>query len=360
MNKILFICFVSALFCSCSKKVDESINTLSVKLGDTSDYVNLSNVVSSSECIPLETNDSVIIDDIVKVISHEGSIYVADRFSVFKYDGDGKFNSKFDRHGIGPDEYIHISDLLVGEEEELWILSRSGQNLYNYAWNGTLKGSINLNCWATKMCALNLDAPENVEGYLPIDDKKSQYLHVMGHNYFLPVGESGETYFYQQFCDTIYQIGEKGISSAFYVDFAGRNIPKSFFDNEYQNIMDFFQTLLPRGYAYGVNWLWGNGKTFWLSYYYGGEPYLSILSGNETCKNVYELHEDMSLLGYPIRLEELPVCIQSADELIMALSPVDIMEYGKKNLNIHQQDELKQRIHYTGDDQNVVLLKLKL
>lgn len=384
MNKIFIWLLTLIIFASCTKKIDNGINVLTVNLGDTTDYVNLSDVVSFSECIPLETNDSVIIDNIIKVISENGTIYVADRFSIYKFDDNGKFQSKFDKHGIAPDEYIHISDFFMGENEEIWILSRSGQCLYNYGWDGNLKKVIKLNCWATKMCVvdkesvllyvgnekdkdnncqlllLNLNTQEIRAKYLPINDKKSKYLHIMGHNYFLPSKDGKEICFYQMFNDTIYQMGENGLSPKYYLNLDNKNIPISFFDNEYQNVMDFFQHLSPKGWAYGINWMWEREGVFWLSYYYQGECYLNILSNNQISKNVYELRDDLSLFGYPIKFEDLGVFPQSSDELIFALSPVGIIEYGMKHLDMEQQSLLKQKIRYLGDDQNMVLLKLKL
>lgn len=126
------------------------------------------------------------------------------------------------------------------------------------------------------------------------------------------------------------------------------------------NLRVFFQHLSPKGYAYGINWFCGNNENFWLSYYYQGECYLSVLSGNGASKNVYALVDDLSLWGCPIKFRELGVFPQSSDELIFALSPVDIIEYGETNLDKKQQELLKQKIHYTGDDQNMVLLKMKL
>lgn len=384
MNKILILFSILALFCSCVKKADESMHILSVKLGNAADYVNLSDVVSQSECIPLETSDSVIVDDIVRIVSKENEIYVADRLSIYKYDSTGKFQSKFDKHGIAPDEYIHISDFFIGKNGELWILSRSGQCLYNYAWDGTLSEVIQLDCWATRMCPvdeehvliyvgnekdknndyqlglLSLNTKKIADRYLPIDDKRSRYLHVVGHNYFSPTNENGEIYFSQMFSDTIYQVGVDKLTPVYYVNLGNNNIPNSFFDNEYQNIMDFFQHLSPKGYAYGINWLWGNDKVFWLSYYYQGECYLSILSANGSTRSAYELRDDLSLFGYPIKFEGLGVFPQSCNELILAVSPVDIIEYGKANLDLQEQKLLQQQIHYVGDDQNMVLLRLKL
>lgn len=384
MKKILVLCGVLALLSSCARKTEGNLRVLTVNMGDTSDYVKLSDVVSSSEYIPLETNDSIIIDDIVKVISHKETLYVADRFAIYKYDSEGRFQSKFDKHGIAPDEYIHLSDFYIGDKGDLWILSRGGKTLYNYDWKGSLKEAIQLNCWATKMypideehlllyvgneksednycqlVVLNPRIRKITERYLPIDDKKSEYLHVMGRNYFLPINSEGNIYFYQMFNDTIYQVEKNSLIPAYYVNFGDRNIPASFFDNDYQNIMDFFQRLSPKGYAYGINWFCGNNEIFWLSYYYQGECYLSVLSGNGASKNVYALVDDLSLWGYPIKFRELGVFPQSSDELIFALSPVDIIEYGETNLDKEQQELLKQKIHYTGDDQNMVLLKMKL
>lgn len=378
------MCLFSFLFLySCQRQTQESLPTLKITLGNTSDQLNLSEIALSAQCIPLETNDSVIIDKIVRVVSKKNVIYVADRFSIFKYD-DGKFQGKLDRHGIGPEEYIHISDFLVDEDGDIWILSRSGQCLYKYEWDGTLRDTIKLDFWASKMSLLdkenmllyigneknekndwqlrqlNLKRKEMVNNYLPIDDRKSAYLHVVSNNYFSPASEKSEIYFSQVFCDTIYKLTPSGFSPIYYVNLDNKNIPHSFFDVGYQNIMDFFQNLSPKGYAYGVNFFMKSENAFWISYYYKGGCYLSVLSDDGTCKNAFELRDNLCLSGYPIKFEDLGIFVQSTDEVIITLLPTDIVEYGNKYLNIEQQTALKNKINYTGEDQNMILLKVKI
>lgn len=74
--------------------------------------------------------------------------------------------------------------------------------------------------------------------YLEIDDNKSVYLHVKSLNHFSYSGDS--RFFYQMFNDTIYTLNKGGVPTPEYLlSFADKNIPSSFYEQKYSNIMDF-------------------------------------------------------------------------------------------------------------------------
>lgn len=90
------------------------------------------------EVIPLETTDSSVMGDIMKVISAKGRIFVApwNGKSIFIFDRSGKYLSRIDKEGRGPGEYLKISDFMVTEEpEEIVVYAREGK-LNFYDWDG--------------------------------------------------------------------------------------------------------------------------------------------------------------------------------------------------------------------------------
>lgn len=90
------------------------------------------------EVIPLETTDSSVMGDIMKVISAKDRIFVApwNGKSIFMFDRKGKYLSRIDKEGRGPGEYLRISDFMVTEEpEEIVLYAREGK-LNFYDWEG--------------------------------------------------------------------------------------------------------------------------------------------------------------------------------------------------------------------------------
>lgn len=90
------------------------------------------------EVIPLETTDSSVMGDIMKVIALKDRIFVAawNGKSIFIFNREGKYLSRIDKEGRGPGEYLRISDFMVTDEpEEIVVYAREGKLNY-YDWDG--------------------------------------------------------------------------------------------------------------------------------------------------------------------------------------------------------------------------------
>lgn len=90
------------------------------------------------EVIPLETTDSSVMGDIMKVVAVKDRIFVApwNGKSIFIYDRKGKYLGRIDKEGRGPGEYLQISDFMVTEEpREITVYAREGK-LNFYDWEG--------------------------------------------------------------------------------------------------------------------------------------------------------------------------------------------------------------------------------
>jgi hypothetical protein len=99
------------------------------------------------EYIPLETNDEFVTQGvvmatgskyiIVKNWSHDGDIFIFDRNT-------GKALRKINRLGKGPEEYTHITDIVLEEEiNELFINSMTTKKILVYDLSGNFKRSFN-------------------------------------------------------------------------------------------------------------------------------------------------------------------------------------------------------------------------
>ena len=94
----------------------------------------LSELLTDVEIIPLETNDSSLLDVQAKYLAIKGSIYASSMNEIFKFDGKGKFVGKLSRIGQGPGDYTSINDYEVVSRSgklEIWIAHNRGISRYD-------------------------------------------------------------------------------------------------------------------------------------------------------------------------------------------------------------------------------------
>lgn len=91
-----------------------------VEQTDASARIDLKNITTPSfydyfsqmEVIPLETNDSSLINNMTKIIHRNNHFYILDRETkrIVVFDDNGKFLEEINKLGIGPGEYSEIAD----------------------------------------------------------------------------------------------------------------------------------------------------------------------------------------------------------------------------------------------------------
>ncbi|WP_294629500.1 6-bladed beta-propeller [uncultured Bacteroides sp.] len=379
MNRfLLFICLFFLVSCNVQSTKETDVSSLNIDFASMQPSLDISSISSSIRYIPLETNDSIIIDEPIQVLIKKGYVYVADNSAVYKFDMEGNVLASLRHRGDAPDDYLSITDIQIDEMENIWILSRNNQSLFNYSWDGTLLKKVELNAWGAKISLLsegkmllyigNEKDKDNshqlllvdlntgtIEGRsLVIDELKANYLHVKSQNNF---SQGEETFFYQIFNDTIYTMPNSGVAvPAFRVCLDNKNIPIDFFQHKYRDIMDFYQNLFKENYAYGINFFLKHESQCWLSFFYNKHTYWWIADGNrERASNV--VIDDTYLFGYEIGLDGTPFFVQE-NSVVIPLYPQMIMEYATEHLDMDKQSEIRERINYSGDDQNLVLLQI--
>lgn len=384
---ILTCILISILSCKRSDKQDANgITLLSVNTESVQDKVCMSEIAKSAKCVPLVTSNDLLINDIVKVVHVGTNIYIADRMNLYKFDENGLALGEISKSGLGPGEYISISDFVVNEDGTVWVLCRSSKQLINYDWNSIEIENIPLNNWVNniykidndRLClylgneiggenhsqlkVLNIRTKKIESESLGIDLKKSKYLHVKSTNHFNSSNSTGNIYFFELFNDTIYKLSDNKVTPYYNFLIGNKNIPTSFFDTEYKDIMDFFQTLFKNNYAYGVNIFMESIDQYVFSYYYKGECHMAIIPKDDSHspKNFKIIEDDVNFYKYPINLTDLNLFIQNNNELIIALTPTDIITYATKNLGIEKVEEVKKILKYTNEDQNPILIFMEM
>jgi hypothetical protein len=365
---------------------DQSVTTLSVVPGSLVEEAKSSELFSSVSIVSLETNQDVLLnDEIVKIDRRGDYIYVADYYSVYKFDADGSLLKKMSKPGPGPEEYLNIVDLEVIDEDSFWILCRENQTLYKYNWDGELLNRIQIDCWAFKMYLLspelmclyignamdennqhqlrtiNLTTREVTDRYKEIDPKEARYNHIFPTSLFSSSPNKG-IYYFNVFHDNIYELRDGAFSPVYYIDILNKNIPNSFFDEEYADIRDFFEAVFRRDFAYGTDLFVESDDVFLFSYMYDKTCHYSFISKEtkESFVDCTTIVEDVALQGYPIKLTEMDAFIQKNNELILPVQPFDVMQYAQENMSAEEISRLKQKLKLSEDDQNPVLLILKI
>ncbi|MDR1407153.1 MAG: 6-bladed beta-propeller [Tannerella sp.] len=369
--------------CSVRQTADETAAELSISSKVYTGSINSSAVFSSVRCVPLETNQDLLIDNAVKIVHRDSFIYVADRFALYRFDEEGNSCGTVRRYGPGPEEYRGIADFEINADQTVWILSRTDRALYRYTWDGILEKTVRMDCWATKLYFVNpekvciyignemdennrhrlrtVDLRTNgtVASHLEIDPGKARYLHVHSHGHFSRIyGREHEMYFFDMFDDVIHQWSNDDLKPAFKMNINRKNIPPSFYDNDYGDVSVFFQALFKGDHAYGTDLFVEYGTDYLYSYFYGGERRFALISKEtrEATHDFKTIAEDVVLSGYPVNLTEHACFIQQNNELILPLVPPDIAEYAKNHPDEETRNSILQRIRYTDEDQNPVLL----
>lgn len=370
--KCIVLVGISCFLFACSVNKIDSTSEIHVKIPSSPSTVRLSDIAKSS-LILLPTSDSLIIDEIVRIYSSADHIYMSDVSSVYKFTRDGKFLTKLNEQGGGPNEYLNISDFFVDDEENIWILCRTTKKLYKFSAEHQFIKSIKVNLWVQNISSLGRDIllytgnEENTANsqlhlldastglikktFKSIDKKMSQYMHVKGNNVFRALSDS-TCYFSQLFNDIIYKITPDSISDLYHFNWDGHNIPSSFYKKGFSNIVDFFQELHSKNiYAYGVNLFLETEDAYWVSYYYKQQCFHSILSKKGNEQTTFDQFLINTLNDYPVNLSDVSAFVQNDGSIIFPINAMDV----KEHLFQHQIDN--QNI---PEDSNPYLLILKL
>lgn len=367
---ILLLYAISILLYAC--KESENRNDVTQKLQIDPEVVDshicLSDVAETT-VVPLLTSDTVLIGEINHVYISDSQIYVSDVSTVFQFSSKGEFISRICRRGDAPDEYLNISDFQVTPEGDVWILCRNTRTLYLYSWDNRLKRKLPVDLWVENICLsgkymwlytgneksddkytqlhfLDLSTEKVINHFKAVNEHQAQYLFVKNSNLFSRGENDTICRFFQLFNDTVYRITPRTAIPEYVCDWNGKNIPTSFYERNYENIMDFFQHLRSNDYAYGIHSFVESETTFGITYYYQGKCYCSIIpkDGVNSSTTFHQFRVLGPIGEYDINLSEVSVFSQNNGELVIAMDLPD-------SANLSKQ---------TVDDSNPALLIVKL
>lgn len=352
MNKLikylLFLCLLSA--CKERNEVQRcDLSTVNVEVPGGTKQLPLSDIADYS-LLFLPTADSLVIGEINRIRCLGDYVYLSDNFNVYKFTSSGEFVAKISKHGSGNGEYLNITDFQIDGMGNVWILSRTMQALLLYSWDNSLLRKISIDgLWAQSFTLMGnevllytgnepnkegkqlhfLDIEEGkiVDAFKNVDSNQSKYLYVKGINNFKKESEK-ECSFIQLFDNTVYHITRDSLSSHLSFNWGNHNVPESFFEEKYENIMDFFQKFHAKGtYAYGINFFIETVDSFWVSYYYQKKCYCAIVPKNGAEQYVFSGFGLDKYENYPIDLGNVNLFAQDNGTLIIPIEVVEMKDF---------------------------------
>jgi len=156
MRSIIGVFYWFIILYGCTPgSVDNGVQTIKINL-EQSSSTSIKEVFPKIEIIKLETNDSILIKRIIKVLSYDDMLIVLDYpKAVHAFDLNGNYLYPIGREGRGPDEYVAVADIGINQFNNcIEILEPMGR-LKSYSLKGSFLDQYQLHTSAHSF--LNID-----------------------------------------------------------------------------------------------------------------------------------------------------------------------------------------------------------
>ena len=386
MQKI-FIALLLLLLAACSSTKQEAGQTLllgeePISLDETARLV-ASELFDTVTYVPLETNDSCLLGYLEHPkLASRGIHFISDR-SFYLYDPDtGKCLLKISRQGNGPEEYRSLSDALVdarsghvelldNNQKQILVYDSVGDFLHAFPLPfmpfGFIKTGEN-DYWfynnnqitdfsRSKVVHYDVKSGEKLGEFFPIDPHLANFFHIMDANNFTATDEGA--YYMASPSDTIYRLGDD-VTPAYVLGLDNYKAPESFWQANYENIMDFVTKAKGRDYVYSMANFSLNDNAVMVAFMRGEQLYwsFSYLSEKEV-HTAHDVHDDFHFTkGFELSSESIPF-VMDKDYLYGFLPAGQFMEWCRKYAKTPDMQELIEQ-YDLNEQANPILMKCKL
>jgi hypothetical protein len=293
----------------------------------------------------LETTEHSILGEIIKTQVYNDFFFILSNNAIYVFEQSGKFKQRIANKGSGPGEYSEITDFEI-YSGILYILDRSNQRVIEFTLDGQHLNTKSIQLWAQKLVVINegeilLYSGEEDNGYnqckfsrlinngeiigsIPIDTRKSKFLHVNSLQNF--VRYDSEIYFHEAFNDTVFVIDGGRIIPKYSLHYDGLNIPNSFFEKDYENIYTFFQSFNETNYVNGTyNLFFTEEHIYYTAYRNQHAQLFCINTSKGTVSTSNFIMDDVVLGNAHIPAEDLKISLSNG-MLMYFISPFNITE----------------------------------
>ncbi len=274
---------------SCKESVRlENTEFIYVNLEEKAAKGNFDDYFSTSKIIPLETKDGSIIGNIDRMSLYNDKIFILDKQSnsVLIFNNHGKFISKIQSLGKGPEEYDSLTDFAVDEEKEQIILySDRPYKLLIYNFDGKFIEEKRLNNLYfnvgfanSKILLLNkyikrkyllfereLDSDDE-KGFIRTNDK-DKFFNDFGGMGTPNIIKNNNIHISFPYSEIVYEYSEDAIDPKYYIDFGKYKMPNEIYKKrkDYSSIIDYSKE---NNYGFGISNFRENDDYITFNFYY--------------------------------------------------------------------------------------------
>ncbi len=379
-KQILKILVLSSIFLisSCTgehndaEKNKKNFVTIKVSEIDKTKKVKFTELFDSVSFIPLQTTKECYLPNIEEVYLSDGIVVVKTSRVIYLFDRLGRYLNKIDNLGKGPREHEYISDINIDRKNKLIefidfynlkllrydfecnfiskehlpfftdAFSKAGNNLYFlYTTDPNNETKFMLNLY-------DFDKHKIIKHFFPINVHYNSYLNFWHNTVFYCFDKA--TQFVINPFDTIYTIDTGGFRYRYVFDFGKHTIPKSFYDEDYSDIIDFAKKATIRNYAYNPDKFYETDNYLFFQFKYKNRYKRAFYNKNDekvtVIKNfVDDINDSSSLINnfiWPIG--------QNGNQLIFLFEPAFLKE---KYRNLNPGDSKRKRLLKLIDSLNV-------
>ena len=264
MKKLLFVFLFAFIVVSCARKDNSvagnnDIKTIKIDVDGCEKDMDISDMFDTSffRIIPLETTpESLIGGEVCQVFYRNDRLYVVEKMAkgLFVFDDNGKFLSKIQSYGQGPEEYIEITAVSITDDRIIVFDQFSRKVLiYDLDCNYISQFSVNRNLPALDIFAIedrvyyvskmeevrNGHGPyrlssTNMKGgdlqkHIPFDTATVWPGYTRVNGIFNNI--SGDVKLMYKRTDTIYSVSNEGARAEYIVDLGDKALPEYFRTN---------------------------------------------------------------------------------------------------------------------------------
>ena len=243
MKKILIgICLLSLVMSGC-QKASVNISTIHINLDKTTDLP-----LEKGRILPLETNDSSLLYDIINLEVLDDNYYVRTRDRVLAFGKDGSYLFTVSSKGQSPKEYLGLQSFFVKDEElYLWDMNAYSLKVFNTGGEYVRTQKVERDQQAPKIFLLSPFGKDRyiaknvwngIPGGIPAltvwNQSFDQYTCISGRDLyngsssydFVNYNQDGTATYWEFLNDTIYKIAGTEIHAEYAVDFGKYSIPQ--------------------------------------------------------------------------------------------------------------------------------------
>lgn len=266
--------------------------------------------------IQLETNNEALFDQFYRVKIAGRNILVQDQFKIVVYDLNGKYLSKVQKVGHGPQEYITISNFWAFRDE-LYVVTNAKKGVLVYSLTGKYLRTIPLDFAPEAIAVMEnymaFKSAYNQDGTLIVTDREGREKYEMiapilakttvSIPAVFPFTESdGKVYYFPDFSSSIYTVGPdtsdvKQIKLDFGVhtitpEFAQTLTAGTFMDEFEKHGIVSFPSFYPTRDWWGMVFSLGDKEYSWYYHAKNGKQYIVEAPGIISVKPIACTTED--------------------------------------------------------------------